>query len=127
MLRGDIAVPMDRGSSCWVTGQQGLCVDVFPPTYTPEMHTLVIGNTLELLFEAPFPNTISVALHPGSNLMTRVPDLMAEAVMDENGRVLVTVPDHLNGNYVLTVSATWSEAHLPHGDAFYSTPVRFEK
>ena len=121
MLRGDIAFPMDRGSYCWIT----LCVDVMPPTYVPEEHTWVIGHTLELLFDAPFPDTVTASLHPGSNLMTRVPDLMADAVMDENGRVLVTVPDAVDGNYVLVMSATWGEADGIAGDVVYTTPVRF--
>ena len=50
---------------------------------------------------------------------------MADAVMDENGRVLVTVPDAVDGNYVLMVSATWGKADGITGDAFYTTPVRF--
>ena len=50
---------------------------------------------------------------------------MADAVMDENSRVLVTVPDEVNGKYVLMVSATWGEADGIADDAIYTTPVRF--
>ncbi len=127
LLRGDIAFPMNRGSYCWVTDAGGICADVvvFPPSYTAEMHTLVIGNTLELLFEAPFPDTVTATLQPESNLMTGGPDIMAEVTLDENGRVLVTAPDDVNGNYALIISATWTEDDMPHGDALYATPIRF--
>ena len=122
-LRGDIAFPMDTGSYCWTTGEMGICADMIPPIYTADMHVLVIGNTLELLFEEPFPESLTVSLHPGSNVMTRVADIMAEAELDENGRVLVTVPENVDGDYVLMVFATWSV----EGDAFYTTPVRFDR
>jgi hypothetical protein len=55
MLRGDIAFPMDMSSYCWASSQEeGICIDVFPSSYTSDMHTLVIGNTLELLFAESF-------------------------------------------------------------------------
>lgn len=127
MLRGDIAFPMDMGSYCWVWGnEEGLCVELFTPSYTPDMHTLVIGTTLELLFDEPFADTVTASLHPGGYLMTDDPDIMAEAVVDDNGRVLVTVPDNLNGDYVLMVFARWAEDEFPYGDSLYTAPVRFE-
>lgn len=124
LMVGHVAMPMDQGSYCWVTGEQGLCVDMIPPVYTEDMHLLVIGNTLELLFDAPFPDTVNVALHPGSNLMTRIADIQAIAEMNENGRVLVTMPERLSGDFVLTVFAIWEDGETPSGDAFYSTPIR---
>jgi hypothetical protein len=57
--------------------------------------------------------------------MIQATDLTAEAAMDENGRVLVTVPDDLSGNYVLMVFATWTDESGQYGDAFYTTPLRF--
>ncbi len=125
ILRGDVAFPMDMGSYCWTAGDVGLCVDTIPPIYTGEMHTLVIGNTLELMFDAPYPDEVYVALHPGSNMMTRIADIMAEATMGDGGRVLVTVPESVDGHYVLMVTAVWDDNILPHGDAFYATPIRF--
>lgn len=125
ILRGDIAFPMDMGSYCWVAGDNGICVDMLPPMYATEIHVPVIGDTLELLFDEPFPNTVTVALHPGNNMMTQVSNIMAEAILDKNGRILVTVPNDLSGDYVLMVSATWEEANIPHGDAFYTTLVHF--
>ena len=125
LLQGDIAMPMNLGSYCWTAGDVGLCVDAIPPAYTAEMHTLVIGNTLELLFDAPYPDEVFVALHPGSNMMTRIADIMAEATMGDDSRVLVTAPDSVDGNYVLMVTAIWYDNTLPSGDAFYSAPIRF--
>ena len=57
----------------------------------------------------------------------READLVAEAVLDANGRVLVTVPANLDGNYVLTLFATWSDERAAHGDAAYYAPIRFEQ
>jgi hypothetical protein len=130
MLRGDVAFPMDRGSYCWsITDEGGICLDVavFPIFYAEEEYTPVIGNTLELRFDAPFPDTISARLYPDPSLTTGAPDIVVEAVMDDNGRVLVTVPDDVNGHYALLVFATWDGEALPHGDASYSTPVRFDQ
>jgi hypothetical protein len=124
-LQGDVAFPMDRGSSCWGMGQGGLCRDIFLSDYTPEAHTLVIGPTLELRFDAPLPDTLNVALRPGSSLMSRIADSPVEAEMDANGGVLVTIPDNVEGRYILTVFATWTFADGQHGDSFYTAPVRF--
>lgn len=128
MLDGDIAFPMDRGSYCWsITDEGGVCVDVFafPIFYPEDEYTPVIGNTLELLFDAPFPDTIRAELYPDPGLKPDASDVTVEAVMDENGRVLVTVPGAVNGHYALLVFATWAEGNLPYGDASYATPVRF--
>jgi hypothetical protein len=128
ILHGQVAFPMNRGNSCWWTmDASGICVNVavFPPYYREDMYTLVMGNTLELLFDAPFPDTVTATLYPANDLMTREPDIMAEVTLGENGQVLVTVPDDVNGNYALIISATWSEEAMPHGDALYATPIRF--
>jgi len=125
LLHGDVAFLMDQGSYCWFPANTAMCADYMPPSYAEDMHTLVIGPTLELLFDAPYPDSVSVSLHPGNNLMTRVAEVMAEAAVDEDGRVLVTVPDGLDGDYVLSVFATWPEDHRPHGDASYFAPIRF--
>lgn len=125
-LQGDVAFLMDQGSYCWFPASTAMCADYMPPSYAEDMHTLVIGPTLELQFDAPYPNSVSVSLHPGSNLTTRIADIMTDATIDENGRVLVTVPDDLDGDYVLSVFATWPEDQRPHGDASYFAPIRFE-
>ena len=125
MLRGDIAYAMDRNSYCWTTEDGGLCADVAPPIYSAEMHTQVVGHMLELLFDAPAPDRVSARLHPGSNIWTRIADIMVEAALDDDGRVLVTVPDDLEGDFVLIVTAFWGDRQPPHGDALYTAPVRF--
>ncbi|MCC6615701.1 MAG: hypothetical protein IT320_19685 [Anaerolineae bacterium] len=127
LLQGDSAFPMDTGSFCWTMGDNGLCADAVPPRYTEDMHRPVTGTTFELQFDAPSPDTIHASLHPGSNMMTRIAEIAAEVTVDENGRVLVTVPDNVDGNYVLSIFATWSDESTPHGDASYFMPVRFER
>lgn len=125
-MQGDVAFPMDRGSYCWTITEFGICADAMPPSYEPEQHVLVIGPTLELLFEEPLPNTINVNLHPGSNLMTRIADIPAEATMAENGRILVALPEGISGDHVLVVFATWNQTNSVTGDASYTTPIRLE-
>ncbi len=128
VLLGDIASPMERGSYCWsITDEGGICVDVFafPIFYPEDRYTEVIGNTLELLFDAPFPDTVNASLYPDPGLMPDASIVDVEAVMDENGGVLVTVPGEVNGYYALAIFATWAEGSLPYGDASYSAPVRF--
>ncbi|MBN1679291.1 MAG: hypothetical protein JW966_03310 [Anaerolineae bacterium] len=129
ILHGQVASPMNRGSFCWGTTEAGsICADVavFPPTYTADMYTPVIGNTVDLFFDAPFPDTVTATLYPENNLTTHVPDSMVEVTLDENGKVLVTVPDGVNGNYALIIFATWTEEDMPHGDALYATPICFD-
>jgi hypothetical protein len=125
MLIGHVAMPMDMGSYCWVTGEHGICIDMFPPSYPEDTHLWVIGNMMELRFDLPLPDTVTATLHPGSDLLAVATDIIAEAEMDENGRVLVTVPENLDGNFVLAIFATWVENDRPYGDASYTTPVRF--
>jgi hypothetical protein len=127
ILREQATFPMDRGNYCWTTDAGGVCADVsvFPRDYTADTHTLVIDNTLELLFEAPFPETVTATLYPENNLTPGVPDDMVEAILDENGKILVTFLDGMNGDYALIISATWSEENMPYGDALYATPIRF--
>lgn len=129
ILHGQETSPMNKGSFCWrTTDENSICANVaaFPPYYTEDMYTLVSGNTIELLFEAPFPDTMTATLYPESNLTTSNSDIMVDATLDENGKVLVTIPDDVNGNYALVISAIWAEEDIPHGDALYATPVRFE-
>jgi hypothetical protein len=125
MLQGDTFVAMDQGSYCWSTAASGVCVDKMPPSYAPESHVLLQAGTLELLIGGQLPDTLSVSLYPGSTLEGQE-SIAADAEMDENGRVMVTLPDGLSGDYVLAVFATWTEGGPGFGDAFYTIPVRFE-
>jgi hypothetical protein len=125
-LREDIALPMDFGSSCWTDNAGTICRDAFRlPRYPAEKHTLVIGNMLELFFDEPFPDIVTVELRPISNPETSSDNVEIEFER-ANGRVFVTVPENLSGNYTLLVDARWTGS--PNfGDAWYTTPVRFDQ
>jgi hypothetical protein len=126
-LREDIALPMNFGDSCWTNNRERICSDVFRlPRYPAEKHILAIGNTLELFFDEPFPEFVEAELRPAEDLDRKI---VVEAETDNNGRVLVTVPENLSGNYTLLVDARWINKgdSRGHGDAWYTTPVRFDQ
>jgi hypothetical protein len=114
---GDMTVDFDLGSYCWTGANVAMCVDMIAPEYSEDEH-LAVGDTLELQFAEPYPNSVSVSLYPGSNLFAQeaVP---LEASMDENGHILVSIPENLQGLYVLAVFGTWDG-----GDASYTLPIR---
>ena len=109
----------DLGSYCWTSGNTGMCVDMMAPEYSDDEH-LAVADELELQFAEPFPNSINLTLYPGSNLFAQE-SIPVEATMDENGLVSLSIPDNLQGLYVLAVFATWEG-----GDAFYTLPISVE-
>jgi hypothetical protein len=129
ILHGHEALLVNKGSYCWTVDANvsGICVDVFlfPPVYASELYIPVIDDPLELVFDAPFPDTVTVTLYPENDQTADVPESKIEAVLDEDGMIRVTVSDDVSGNYTLVVFATWAQDTLPYGDAFYATPVRF--
>jgi hypothetical protein len=128
-LREDIELPMDVGSSCWTNNAGTICRDAFRvPRYPAEEHILANSNTLELFFDEPIPHIVEVQLRPISNPETSSDNVEIEFER-ANGRVFVTVPENLSGNYTLLVDARWTNkgGNRGHGDAWYTIPVRFSQ
>jgi hypothetical protein len=107
----------DLGSFCWTGGNVAMCVDKMAPEYTEDQHHDV-PDAMELVFAEPLPNSISVSLYPGSNFFAQE-TIPLEASMDANGLILLSLPEDLQGLYILAVFATWEG-----GDAFYTLPIR---
>jgi hypothetical protein len=115
-------VTFDLGSYCWTGTDTGICADAMPPEYTEDQHIAVDASLpLELDFADPFPTTASLSLYPGSNLFAQEAILL-EATLDDSGYVSATIPENLEGQYVLAVFATWNG-----GDAFYTLPINIER
>lgn len=109
----------DLGSFCWTGGNVGICVDKIPPEYTEAQH-LAVSDTMVLVFAEPFPNSVSLSLYPGSNLSAQEA-IPLDVRMNENGEILLALPENLQGLYVLAVFATWDG-----GDAFYTLPISLQ-
>lgn len=117
---GDSLSPMNRGSYCWTSDTVGMCVDMIPPSYEENQHILFPSHTIELLFFPPVPDTISVSLHPGSNMMTRIADIaLIDIKIDDDGRIFANIPEEIEGHFILSVFATWED----YGDASYHVPI----
>lgn len=115
---------MDLGSYCWIGAEFGICADVGPPVYEEESHiSFADADTLTLTFADTPPSSIIAYVHPGSNLTTRIADIPLEATLTER-TITVTVPETLEGNYVLVVTAIW-EGDI-QGDGFYSLPIQLD-
>ncbi|MAU11696.1 MAG: hypothetical protein CL607_17860 [Anaerolineaceae bacterium] len=85
MLQDDNALPMDRGRHCWITVEDGICTDDLSPYYSTDEHIRVIGQTLDLLVGAPYPDSVDVSLHPGGNMLSDDTDIPMEATLGEGG------------------------------------------
>jgi hypothetical protein len=115
-INQDMAVNFDLGSFCWSGSEVAMCVDKMAPEYIEEQH-LPVDASMDLLFAAPIPNSASLSLYPGSNLSASE-SIPLETTLDEVGNISITLPDNLDGFYVLAVFATWEG-----GDAFYTLPI----
>jgi len=81
MVQDDNALPVDRGRYCWITVEDGICTDDLSPYYAIDEHIPVGGQTLDLLVDAPYPDSVDVSLHPGSGTLSEDADIPLEVTL----------------------------------------------
>jgi len=126
LVQNDSALPMDRGRYCWITVEDGICTDDLSPYYAIDEHIPVSGQTLDLLVDAPYPDSVDVSLHPGGDMLSEDADISLEATLREGGMIQVTIPEGIEGDFVLVAFPVWENSRIPNGGGVYTFPVRFE-
>lgn len=126
LVQDDNALPLDRGRYCWITVTDGECTDDLSPYYGSDEHIPVSSQILELLVDAPYPDAVDVSLHPGGDMLSEDADIPMEATLGEGGTILVTIPDGIQGDFVLVAFPVWENIRIPNGGGVFTIPVRFE-